>query len=97
MTSARYTNKLRVIAEAQSKKVQITNRQGITNKLISAIGCNPNYTSVNFNQVKCCNFTSPPPECYSLPNLDGGSSNSLPNLRMDGGAPSVGGLCRINN
>jgi len=97
MTSARYTNKLRVIAEAQSKKVQITNRQGITNKLISAIGCNPNYTPVSLNQIKCCNFTSPPPECYSLPNLDGGLYNLPQNLNINGGTPSFIGLCRINN
>jgi len=54
MSSATYTNKLRVKAEAQSKKVQITNRQGITNKLIASVACSPNYTSVNFIQVKCC-------------------------------------------
>ena len=96
MSSARYTARLRVIVEAQSKKVQITNRQGITNKLISAIGCSPNYTPIKFTQVKCCSFTPPPPQCYTNSILDGGLSNSLPSLHMDGGTPTFTGLCHIN-
>ena len=46
MSSARYTARLKLIAEAQNKKVQITNRQGSLNKVISAIGCSPNYTPI---------------------------------------------------
>ncbi len=61
MSSARYTNKLRVKAEAESKKVQITNRQGITNKLIASIGCSPNYQQITYIPICGCSgikFTS---------------------------------------
>jgi len=54
MSSARYTNKLRVKAESQDRKVQITNRQGITNKLISSIGCSPNYQQIIYIPICGC-------------------------------------------
>jgi hypothetical protein len=54
MSSATYTNKLRVKAEAQSKKVQITNRQGITNKLLASVGCSPNYQQITYIPICGC-------------------------------------------
>ena len=89
MSSARYTARLRVIAEAQSKKVQITNRQGITNKLLSSVGCSPNYKPVNFNQVKCCITNNYKPFFVEIPNPnpDGGGPDSLPAFFEDGGGP----------
>jgi hypothetical protein len=54
MSSATYTNKLRVKAESQDKKVQITNRQGITNKLIASIGCSPNYQPITYIPICGC-------------------------------------------
>ena len=91
MSSARYTARLRVIAEAQSKKVQITNRQGITNKLLSSVGCNPNYTPVNFTQVKCCITNNYKPFFVEIsnsnPNPDGGGPDSKPTKFKDGGGP----------
>ena len=96
MSSARYTSRLKLIAEAQNKKVQITNRQGSLNKVISAIGCSPNYSRIKFIQVKCCSYIPPEPECYSLSILQGGLYNSLPSLFMDGGLPNFNGICNIN-
>jgi hypothetical protein len=54
MSSARYTAKLRVIAESQDKKVQITNRQGSLNKLVSAVGCSPNYQQIIYIPICGC-------------------------------------------
>lgn len=54
MSSANYTNKLRVKAESQDRKVQITNRQGLTNKLIASVGCNPNYQQIIYIPICGC-------------------------------------------
>jgi hypothetical protein len=54
MSSANYTNKLRVKAESQDKQVQITNRQGITNKLIASVGCSPNYQQITYKPICGC-------------------------------------------
>lgn len=56
-----------------------------------------NLGSFSWNSKKiCCEPKSSIPQCYSLPTLDGGLFNSIPNLFMDGGTPNIVGLCRIN-
>jgi len=56
-----------------------------------------NLGSFSWNSKKiCCEPLPPTPQCYSLPNLDGGLFNSIINLFMDGGRPSFVGLCQIN-
>jgi hypothetical protein len=93
MSSAGYTARLRVKAEAQIKKVQITNRQGITNKLLASVACSPNYTSVKFNQVRCCIINNHKPFVVEIPNPnpnpnpDGGGPDSIPAFFVYGGGP----------
>lgn len=46
------------------------------------------------SKLNCCesSITS----CYSLPFLNGGIPDNVPNLFMNGGTPNFAGLCHIN-
>ncbi len=53
MSSSWYTNKLRVLAEAENTKVQYPGRIENTNPLLPVKNCTPNFNTLNYVIVKC--------------------------------------------
>lgn len=58
MSSASYTAKKRVVAQAQDKKVQIDTRLALSNKLVSSVGCSLNYQQITWKPICGCNVSN---------------------------------------
>jgi hypothetical protein len=86
MSSAGYTNRIRTRTQANLTKVQYPTKQSVNyNPLQSAIGCNPNYSRLNYI-IPCCK----PIRCFKDFILNGGSIIVF--YTLNGGTPTLSGL-----
>jgi hypothetical protein len=89
MSSAWYTNRKRVLAEAALTKVQYPGRVAVNNVILSVQNCQPNFSvldyipPVNCRKYKSCNPVVPEPTLGSI--LDGGNYTTESTTVLDGG------------
>lgn len=89
MSSAWYTNRKRVLAEAALTKVQYPGKIAVNNAILSVQNCQPNFSVLDYTPLVNCSKCKLPNPVIPEPSLgdilDGGNYTTESTTILDGG------------